>query len=224
MRRTDRRTRRRKAVNAANSHSHSCSHSHRQLSASPCRCTSHLAPPPAAEEIVWGDWRGGGAEGVGVARDISHPRVLSRAQTVTLSAAPTAGRVSSLRQSSRAERGRVEPSRAEPPRAGRVEPSRAGPSRAEPGRVEPRRVGRRTGCSVSLASRDWFSRVLPPPPRRAAGAAAAVAFLFYKFSSNGCLGGFVGSEPSLSIACCADPDPTTRSRNSSAMAEFYPNV
>ena len=47
---------------------------------------------------------------------------------------------------------------------------------------------------------------------------------FYKFSSNVCLGGFVGSEPSLSIACCAGPDPTTRSRNSSAMAEFYPNV
>ena len=33
-----------------------------------------------------------------------------------------------------------------------------------------------------------------------------------------------GSEPSLSIACCAGLDPTTRSRNSSAMAEFYPNV
>ena len=33
-----------------------------------------------------------------------------------------------------------------------------------------------------------------------------------------------GSEPSLSIACCAGPDPTTRSRNSSAIAEFYPNV
>ena len=47
---------------------------------------------------------------------------------------------------------------------------------------------------------------------------------FYKFSSNVCLGGFAGSEPSLSIACCAGPDPTTRSRNSSAMAEFYPNV
>ena len=47
---------------------------------------------------------------------------------------------------------------------------------------------------------------------------------FYKFSSNVCLGGFAGSEPSLNIACCAGPDPTTRSRNSSAMAEFYPNV
>ena len=43
---------------------------------------------------------------------------------------------------------------------------------------------------------------------------------FYKFSSNVCLGGFAGSEPSLSIACCAGPDPTTRSRNSRAMAEF----
>ena len=30
--------------------------------------------------------------------------------------------------------------------------------------------------------------------------------------------------PALSIACCAGPDPTTRSRNSSAMAEFYPKV
>ena len=49
-------------------------------------------------------------------------------------------------------------------------------------------------------------------------------YFFYKFSSNVCLGGFAGSEPSLSIACCAGPDPTTRSRNSSAMAEFYPNV
>ena len=49
-------------------------------------------------------------------------------------------------------------------------------------------------------------------------------FFFNKFSSNVCLGGFTGSEPSLSIACCAGPDPTTRSRNSSAMAEFYPNV
>ena len=45
----------------------------------------------------------------------------------------------------------------------------------------------------------------------------------YKFSSNVCLGGFAGSEPSLSIAC-AGPDLTTRSRNSSAMAQFYPNV
>ena len=45
-----------------------------------------------------------------------------------------------------------------------------------------------------------------------------------KFSLNECLGGFAGSEPSLSIACCDGPDPTTRSRNSSAMAEFYPNV
>ena len=47
---------------------------------------------------------------------------------------------------------------------------------------------------------------------------------FYKFSPNVCLGGFAGLEPSLSIACCAGPDPTTRSRNSNAMAEFYPNV
>ena len=39
-----------------------------------------------------------------------------------------------------------------------------------------------------------------------------------KFSSNVCLGGFAGPEPLLSIACCAGPDPTTRSRNSSAMA------
>ena len=46
----------------------------------------------------------------------------------------------------------------------------------------------------------------------------------YLFSSNECLGGFAGSELSLSIACCAGPDPTTQSRNSSAMAEFYPNV
>ena len=48
---------------------------------------------------------------------------------------------------------------------------------------------------------------------------------FLQFSSN-VLGGFAGSEPSLSIACswCAGPDPTTRSRNSSAMAEFYPKV
>ena len=50
------------------------------------------------------------------------------------------------------------------------------------------------------------------------------SFFKNKFSSNVCLGGFAGSEPSLSIACCAGPDPTTRSRNSSAMAEFYPNV
>ena len=49
-------------------------------------------------------------------------------------------------------------------------------------------------------------------------------FFKNKFSSNVCLGGFAGSEPSLSIACCAGPDPTTRSRNSSAMAEFYSNV
>ena len=40
---------------------------------------------------------------------------------------------------------------------------------------------------------------------------------FKKNSSNVCWGGFAGSEPSLSIACCAGPDPTTRSRNSSAM-------
>ena len=40
---------------------------------------------------------------------------------------------------------------------------------------------------------------------------------FLQFSSNVCLGGFAGSEPSLSIACCAGPDPTTRSRTSSAM-------
>ena len=37
------------------------------------------------------------------------------------------------------------------------------------------------------------------------------------------MGGFAGSGPALSIACCADPDPTTRSRNSSSMAEFCPN-
>ena len=36
-----------------------------------------------------------------------------------------------------------------------------------------------------------------------------VLFFFYKFSLNVCLGGFAGSEPSLSIACCAGPDPTT---------------
>ena len=47
---------------------------------------------------------------------------------------------------------------------------------------------------------------------------------FYNLVRMFCLGGFAGSEPSLSIACCAGPDPTTRSRNSSAMAEFYPNV
>ena len=51
-----------------------------------------------------------------------------------------------------------------------------------------------------------------------------MTFLFFHFSSNVCLGGFAGSEPSLSIACCAGPDSTTRSRNSSALAEFYPNV
>ena len=50
-----------------------------------------------------------------------------------------------------------------------------------------------------------------------------VTFLFYEFNWNVCFGGFAGSEPSLSIAC-AGPDPTIRSRNSSAMAEFYPNV
>ena len=44
--------------------------------------------------------------------------------------------------------------------------------------------------------------------------------VFYKFSLNVCLDGFTGTEPSLSIAYCAGSDPTTRSRNSSAMAEF----
>ena len=42
--------------------------------------------------------------------------------------------------------------------------------------------------------------------------------VYLKFCSNVCLDGFTGSEPSLSIACCAGPDPITRSRNSSAMA------
>ena len=37
------------------------------------------------------------------------------------------------------------------------------------------------------------------------------------------MGGFAGSGPAISIACCADPDSTTRSRNSSSMAEFCPN-
>ena len=60
--------------------------------------------------------------------------------------------------------------------------------------------------------------------RRARDSWRGEIFFIYKFSSNVCLGGFAGSEPSLSIACCAGPDPTTRSRNSSAMAEFYPNV
>ena len=27
------------------------------------------------------------------------------------------------------------------------------------------------------------------------------------------MGGFEASDPAISIACCADPDPTTRSRN-----------
>ena len=30
-----------------------------------------------------------------------------------------------------------------------------------------------------------------------------------KISLNVCLGGFTGSEPSISIACCTSPDPTT---------------
>ena len=55
-------------------------------------------------------------------------------------------------------------------------------------------------------------------------AAGVVTFFKINLVRMFCLGGFAGPEPSLSIACCAGPDPTTRSRNSSAMAEFYPNV
>ena len=47
---------------------------------------------------------------------------------------------------------------------------------------------------------------------------------FNTFSSNVCLGGFAGSRAFTKHNFCAGPDPTTRSRNSRAMAEFYPNV
>ena len=60
------------------------------------------------------------------------------------------------------------------------------------------------------------------PDGSVVGSLIIIIFL-NKFSSNVCLGGFAGSEPSLSIAC-AGPDPTTRSRNYSAMAEYYSNV
>ena len=46
---------------------------------------------------------------------------------------------------------------------------------------------------------------------KCAGYRLRMTIFLNKFSSNVCLGGFAGSEPSLSMACCAGPDPTTRS-------------
>ena len=79
----------------------------------------------------------------------------------------------------------------------------------------------RRGSGIFLGDFTWNDPNILPCYRRFLGRAT---FFLNKFNSNVCLGGFAGSEPSLSIACCAGPDPTTRSRNFSAMAEFYPNV
>ena len=95
--------------------------------------------------------------------------------------------------------------------------SPAGPDAAAPsGRTRRRRSVRPAHLTDSHGGWWWLNR--PKSPARWSD------LFIYKFSSNVCLGRFAGSEPSLSIACCAGPDPTTRSRNSSVMAEFYPIV